>query len=135
MKMKLVRNKGTAEFTEGKLYVDGEFECFTVEDAIRVGTKVYGKTAIPPGTYNIVMTPSNRFKKILPEIQNVPGFTGVRIHAGNDSGDTEGCIIVGAINTSDNDDWVGSSVVAMKRLLPQIVDALALKEKVTLEIV
>ena len=139
MKMKLVRNKGTAGFTEGKLYINGEFECYTVEDADRGletgGKKIQDKTAIPRGTYKVIMSMSNRFKKILPEVLNVPGFTGIRIHSGNSSKNTEGCIIVGSINARDDDDWVGGSKVAMSRLTPKIIDALAVKQVVTLEIV
>ena len=139
MEIKIVRNKGTAGFTEGKMYIDGVFECYTVEDADRGlesgGKKVQDKTAIPRGTYKVIMSMSNRFKKLLPEVLNVPGFTGIRIHSGNSSKDTEGCIIVGSINNRMDDDWVGASKVAMSRLLPKIIDALAVKQVVTLEIV
>lgn len=129
MEIKLVRGKANASFVEGKMYVDGEFECYTVEDAPR-DVKVYGKTAIPKGRYKVVITMSNRFKKRLPLLIGVPGFEGVRIHSGNSSKDTEGCIIVGAVNDRTDDDWVGSSKVAMSRLMPKIEDALAVKEEV-----
>jgi len=132
--MKLVRGKVTASSVEGRLYIDGVFECFTVEDKPR-DTKVYGLTGIPKGIYDVIVSMSNRFKKRLPEVLNVPGFKGIRIHAGNSSKDTEGCIIVGSINERTDDDWVGGSKIAMQRLLPKIEDALAVKEKVTLEIV
>jgi hypothetical protein len=139
MKLKLVRKMGTAGFTEGKLYINGVFECYTVEDADRMleagGKKIQDKTAIPRGTYEVVITMSNRFKKRLPLLLNVPGFTGIRIHAGNSSKNTEGCIIVGSINARDDDDWVGGSKVAMQRLMPKIEAALAAKEKVTMEVV
>jgi len=134
MKIKLIRSKGNANFTEGRLYIDDVFECFTVEDAIRK-VKIQNKTAIPAGTYNVVMTMSNRFGKIMPLLENVPNFSGVRIHSGNTSKDTEGCIIVGALNDSMDDDFVGASKVAVSRLYPKILDALAVKEKVTLEII
>lgn len=139
MHIKIIRKNGNAKFTEGRMYVDGEFECYTIEDADRRleagGTKIQNVTAIPRGTYEVVVTMSNRFKKKLPLLKDVPGFTGVRIHSGNSSKDTEGCIIVGAVNGSMDDDWVGSSKVAMSRLMPKIEDALAVKEKVILEIV
>lgn len=139
MKLKLVRIKGTAGFTEGKLYVNDVFECYTVEDADRQleagGVKIQNKTAIPKGIYKVIISMSNRFKKNLPLLLDVPGFEGVRIHSGNSSKDTEGCIIVGSINDKNDDDWVGASKVAMSRLLPKIYDALAVKEPVTLEIV
>ena len=84
------------EYTIGKLYIDGHYLCDTLEDTVRpAGTKIAGKTAIPAGTYRVKKTMSPRFKKILPEILNVPGFTGVRIHAGNLPKDTDGCLLLG----------------------------------------
>lgn len=84
------------EYTIGKLYIDGAYFCDTLEDTVRPdGVKIYGKTAIPAGTYKVKKTWSPRFKKKLPEILNVKGFTGVRIHAGNKSTDTEGCVLLG----------------------------------------
>lgn len=139
MKLKLVRKIGNAGFTEGRLYIDDVFECFTVEDADRRlesgGTKVQDKTAIPKGTYEVTLSMSNRFKKVLPEVLKVPGFTGVRIHAGNTSKDTEGCIIVGALNDSMDDDFVGASRIAMDRLMPKLKKAVKAGTKVTLEVV
>lgn len=134
MKLKLVRKVGNAGFTEGRLYIDDVFECYTVEDAIRK-VKVQNMTAIPAGEYKVILSMSNRFKKILPEVLNVPGFTGVRIHAGNSSKDTEGCIIVGAVNDRDDDDWVGGSKIAMTRLQPKIAKAIKAGNTVTLEVV
>lgn len=84
------------EYTIGKLYIDGHYLCDTLEDTVRpAGVKIAGKTAIPAGTYRVKKTMSPRFKKILPEILNVPGFTGVRIHAGNLPKDTDGCLLLG----------------------------------------
>ena len=133
LNLKIVRKFGNAGFTEGRMYDDDEFECFTVEDAVRT-TKVYGKTAIPAGKYEVIVTMSTRFKKRLPLLLNVPGFEGVRIHSGNTSRDTEGCIIVGALNDNMDDDFVGASKVAMSRLMPKIQKALDAGNKVTLEI-
>jgi len=139
MKLKIVRNEGTKDFTEGKLYVNGVFECFTVEDADRKlesgGTKVNAKTAIPKGTYDVTISMSNRFKKFLIEVLKVNGFAGIRIHSGNSSKDTEGCIIVGAVNTNDNDDWVGQSKIAYEALHKKVKTALSNKERVSLEVV
>jgi hypothetical protein len=98
-----VRRQPSADgCTLGTLYVDGEFECFTLEDVIReipekaVQTwKVDGETAIPSGSYQVTVTMSARFKKLLPLLVDVPGFQGVRIHSGNVAADTEGCILVG----------------------------------------
>ena len=84
-----------SEYTIGKLYIDGHYLCDTLEDTVRNGVKIAGKTAIPAGTYKVKKTMSPRFKKVLPEILNVPGFTGVRIHAGNTAIDTDGCLLLG----------------------------------------
>lgn len=94
-------------YTISRLYVNGElFGCNTLEDTDRglrqdmkieeiKNKKVYGQTAIPRGSYECVYTYSNRFKKILPLLKDVPGFDGIRIHSGNSAKDTEGCILVG----------------------------------------
>lgn len=79
------------DYTIGKLYIDGEYFCDTIEDKDRgldismdieeiKRIKVFGKTAIPTGTYKVEMTYSPRFKKILPLIVGVKGFEGIRIH-------------------------------------------------------
>lgn len=139
MYIQLVRESYTKEATEGKLFVNGTFECHTLEDQDRNleddGEKVYGKTAIPKGSYSIKITHSNRFQEVLPLLLDVPQFTGIRIHAGNSSEDTDGCILVGTVNTKDNDDWIGSSRKAMSNLQPKIQEALDRDEEVTIEIV
>ena len=95
-----------AEYTIGKMYIDGEYFCDTLEDTDRglkqeyslaelKEMKEYGKTAIPSGEYIVTITYSNRFKKMMPLINDVPAFSGVRIHSGNTHNDTEGCILVG----------------------------------------
>lgn len=124
MKLKLIRIFGTEGFTEGKLYIDDVFECYTVEDEDRHleagGVKIAGVTAIPKGTYEVVLSMSPRFKKVLPEVLNVPGFTGVRIHSGNSSKDSEGCILVGSSNDRNDDDWIGGSKVALSQLMAKL---------------
>lgn len=101
-----------AEYTIGKLYIDGQYFCDTLEDPVRTlpafcpttsrGTpctcpeKVYARTAIPSGTYKITMENSPRFKRVLPLLHDVPHFLGVLIHSGNDADDTAGCILVGS---------------------------------------
>lgn len=103
-------------YTIGRLYIDGAYFCDTIEDKDRglnaamplatlKGMKVYGKTAIPTGTYRIDMrTVSSKFASRnwakpfggkLPRLQNVPGFDGVLIHVGNTAEDSLGCILVG----------------------------------------
>lgn len=94
MELFLQRNKSEVDRTIGNLYVDGDWECYTLEDPVR-DKKVYGMTAIPPGKYKVLITESAKFKRLLPILVNVPNFAGVRIHAGNHPRDTEGCILVG----------------------------------------
>ena len=95
MKVEVKRTFKGTEYTIGKLYIDGHYLCDTLEDTVRNGVKIAGKTAIPAGTYKVKKTMSPRFEKVLPEILNVPGFTGVRIHAGNTAIDTDGCLLLG----------------------------------------
>lgn len=100
MIVKVVRTFKGAEYTIGKLYIDNQYFCDTLEDTVRKdGEKVYGQTAIPAGMYRVKKTFSPRFKKVLPEILEVPNFSGVRIHAGNTAKDTEGCVLLGLNKT------------------------------------
>ena len=85
-------------YTIGKLYIDGQYICDTIEDRVRdlsKEKKVYGETAIPYGAYKVSWTYSPRFKKYMPLLEDVPYFTGIRIHSGNTAKDSLGCIIVG----------------------------------------
>ena len=120
--------------TIGELYADREHIADTLEDRVRPeGEKVYGKTAIPEGTYEVKLTYSPRFKKILPEILNVPNFSGIRIHTGNSSKDTEGCILVGTWD-GEKEDWVGNSRIAFDELMALLEEATNNKEKVTITV-
>jgi len=78
----------------GEMFIDGEFECFTLEDIERE-IKIHGKTAIPMGTYRVIIDWSQKYQKMMPHILDVPNFEGIRIHSGNTARDTEGCILVG----------------------------------------
>lgn len=98
----LQRGKSTFAGTLGVLSCNGEHLCYTLEDPVREISgrpvsdwKIHGKTAIPEGTYKCIIDMSTRFKRLLPRLIGVPGFTGVRIHAGNTAEDTEGCVLVG----------------------------------------
>ena len=105
MKLTLKRIALRSTYTIGRLYIDGNYFCDTLEDTVRDlnkdgkfdngEKKVYAKTAIPYGTYEIKWTYSPRFKKYTPQLMNVPSFEGIRIHAGNTSADTEGCLLLG----------------------------------------
>lgn len=83
-------------YTIGHLYINGKYFCDTCEDRVRpAGEKVDGETAIPYGKYCVKITWSPRFRKRLPLIENVPNFTGIRIHSGNAAKDSRGCVLVG----------------------------------------
>lgn len=79
-------------YTLGRLYLNGIYFCDTLEPP--VNPKV-GKGAIPYGVYDLRLTWSPKFKKMLPLLVDVPNFEGIRIHSGNTSKDTEGCILLG----------------------------------------
>jgi len=114
----------------GDLHIDGEFFCYTLEDEIRPdGEKVYGKTAIPAGKYEIKVTRSNRFKRDMPLLIDVPMFTGIRLHGGNTSGDSKGCPLV-AFNTDYRKIW-GS---AEKQLTQKLKEAESIGETNYIEI-
>ena len=135
MKMKLIRDRkhSPSGCLYGNLYVNDKPECWTLEDVERE-VKIPGKTAIPVGVYEVIITPSNRFKRDLPLLLNVPNFSGVRIHTGNAAADTEGCILVGDA-PDPAEEWLGQSRAAFSRLFPKIQSAVMGGEKVTIEII
>lgn len=119
MKLTLVRDVFNKQWTQGKLYVNDAFYCYTLEDTDRFleagGTKEQDNTAIPRGIYAVQVTMSPRFKKPLPLLFSVPNFVGIRIHAGNTHHDTEGCILVGMDRTETGK--VLQSQIAMSGLM------------------
>ncbi len=134
MKLKLNRIQFTEKSTIGELWVDDEEDrfCFTLEDMVRpAGIKIAGKTAIPAGDYEIIINWSQRFKRPMPLLLDVLGFEGVRIHAGNTSEDTEGCILVG-FNRSP--DFVGNSKQAFDTLFAFMSRVSNEKERITISI-
>lgn len=134
MELKLNRIFLGSSATIGELLVNDKYLCDTLEDRVRPeGEKVYGETAIPEGMYEVKLTHSPRFKKILPEILNVPNFSGIRIHTGNSSKDTEGCILVGTWD-GEKEDWVGNSRIAFDELMTLLEEATNNKEKVTITV-
>lgn len=106
----------TENSTIGEMLVDGVFECFTLEDKERP-VKIKGETAIPKGTYRVIINESNRFKRLLPLLIDVPNFEGVRIHSGNSNHDTEGCILVGQTR---NKNYIGQSRKAFDKLFKKM---------------
>ena len=98
MNLRLLRFAFSSMWTLGALDVDGEFHSFSIEDPDRLAygfPKIRGRTAIPAGRYRVEMTASARFGRVMPLLVDVPGFTGIRVHAGNTEADTEGCILLG----------------------------------------
>ncbi len=103
MELELIRDIFSSTFCLGLFYQDGMKIGFSCEDTLRgdgypatvAKWKIPKTTAIPYGRYQVIASFSNRFQKILPEILDVPGFSGIRIHGGNDHEDTEGCPLLG----------------------------------------
>lgn len=141
MKITLKRVALKDTYTIGKLYIDGQYFCDTIEDKVRDlnkdgvfdngEVKIKGKTAIPYGTYEVVWSYSPRFGKFTPRLLNVNSFDGVLIHSGNTAEDTEGCIIVGQNKEVGK---VLNSRETVNKLYPIIEDACK-KEKVELEVI
>lgn len=111
------------------MYIDGQYLCDTVEDCDRglkqsmtsqqiAVKKVYGKTAIPAGRYKVTLTFSNKFKRVLPLVNDVIGFLGIRIHSGNTAEDSLGCIIVGENKIKGG---VVNSKVTLERLMAKLI--------------
>lgn len=106
MRLTLKRIANKDNYCIGKLYINGKYFCDTLEDRDRglddsmtveeiLNQKKYGTTAIPCGIYTVLLTYSPKYKKIMPLINNVKGYSGIRIHSGNSSKDTLGCLLVG----------------------------------------
>ena len=129
MKLLLMRTLGMEGFTPGRLLIDGEIECLTLEDQERE-VKIHGETCIPCGTYRVIITMSARFGKELPLLLGVPGFDGIRIHPGNTIQDTSGCVLVGLRSEGAGGCYLCESRNAMGRLLPKIQAALDADEEV-----
>lgn len=127
MQLTIQREDVDSERAIGRLYVDSDFECYTLEDPPR-DVKIQGVTAIPAGRYPVYVTYSPRFGRLLPLLHGVPGFTGIRIHPGNTAKDTEGCILVGRRRSADE---VYESRLAFDALFAKIEAA---HEGVALEI-
>jgi len=119
MVIKIKRLHKTDSSTIGELTIDGKFECYTLEDKERE-VKIKCETAIPKGTYKVIINQSNRFKKLLPLVLNVPNFEGIRIHPGNTNHDTEGCILVGRTRSKD---FIGQSRKAFATLFAKMKEA------------
>lgn len=130
--------------TTGTFSIEGtDFNIVALEDKDRGLTqdmplkqiqtlKVQNETAIPKGRYEVTISYSNRFKCDMPEILNVPGFAGIRIHQGNSDVDTDGCLLLGLNITGE--DFISSSKVAFSQFFPLLKKAVEANEKVFITI-
>lgn len=138
MRLTLKRIAKQPTYTIGRLYINNVYFCDTLEDTDRglsqdmpieeiKSIKVQDETAIPTGEYRVVLSKSPRFKKVLPEILNVPGYTGVRIHSGNTANDSSGCLLVG-------ENKVKGKVVNSRKTLQKLMEALENETNINLTI-
>ncbi len=142
MKLRLQRIARKGCYTIGKLYINGKYFSDTLEDTDRGLSqdmpeeqlrkmKVKGQTAIPTGTYNVIITYSPKYKKPMPLLLGVPAYEGVRIHSGNTHKDTEGCILVGENREIGK---VLNSRYTFNKLFTKLQTAFDKGETITLEI-
>jgi hypothetical protein len=146
VKLQVVRTQFGKDATNGLLFVDGLFECYTLEDQYQA-VKVMHETCIPEGTYDIKFRTvggfHEKYKKRygnahygMLHLQDVPNFTYILIHAGNTDEHTSGCLIVGEtqqdLDLSD-DGFIGHSGVAYSKLYNKVAKELLLGKSVTIE--
>jgi RNase P/RNase MRP subunit p29 len=146
MKLTVVRHQFGTDATNGLLFIDGLFECYTLEDQYQA-VKVMHETCIPEGTYDIEFRKtggfhakySERYKNAhygMLHIQDVPNFTYILIHTGNTDEHTSGCLIVGETQQDleiSKDGFIGSSTVAYKKMYAKVAGQLLQGKKVTIE--
>jgi hypothetical protein len=142
MKLELKRLFLGESYTIGSLSIDGKKFCDTLEDKVRDlnkngvfdgdEKKVYAETAIPYGTYDIVVDYSPKFKRELPRLQNVKHFEGILIHRGNTAEDSAGCILVGENKVKGK---VINSTPYERELVRILKEAQGRKEPITIKIV
>ena len=133
MKLILKRIAKRADYTIGRLKDEkGERICDTLEPTWRNykggELKVPKKSAVPEGTYRVVVTKSPRFRKYLPLLVGVPGFEGIRIHSGNSAKDTEGCILVG-------DNLIKGRLVLSRKALEKLMRRMEDEKEVSITII
>ncbi len=131
MELRLERQPSADGCTLGAIYLWDHRLCYTLEDVVR-DHKLEHETAIPFGRYPVGIDWSRRFNRLLPFIDQVPGFTGVRIHGGNTAADTAGCILVGVIQTAKS---VQQCQPALQDVMSRIASVIAPGGDVWLSIV
>jgi hypothetical protein len=138
MELLLQRGKSNDECTIGELFVEGQHQCWTLEDVVRERPgipvsewKIPKQTAIPSGTYQVKLTYSPKYQRVMPLIDGVEGFTGIRIHSGNVDKDTEGCILVGRQKQEKS---ISESRLAFQALFQKLEQAVRSGEKIHISI-
>jgi pseudouridine-5'-phosphate glycosidase len=117
-------------------YINNAQFCYTIEDIVRApGIKIAGVTAIPSGRYSVILNKSVRFNRIMPEILDVPSFSGIRIHWGNTALQTEGCPIVGYYYSSNVPNFISDSVRCFDAIFLKMVECLVAKEQMWITII
>ena len=146
MKIDVLRFQMGADATNGLVFIDGKFECYSLEDEYR-DVKVMHETCIPEGEYDIIYRKVGgfhtkysarygAFHKGMLWLQDVPGFTYILIHSGNTDQHTSGCLIVGETQTDldrTKDGFIGNSGDAYKKMYEKVSKALDSGEKVTIK--
>ena len=146
MKLDVVRTQFGKDATNGMLFIDGVFECFTLEDEVR-DVKVHSESAIPLGEYEIKLRTEGGFHskytarygamhKGMLWLQDVPNFKWILVHTGNTDQHTAGCLLIGETQQDldkGKDGFIGGSGDAYKKMYPKVADALLAGEKVTIK--
>ena len=134
MELTLIRQTFYEECTHGILMVNGEKFCDTLEPHridFEHEQKQSGVTAIPEGRYKVVMGWSNRYQDFMPQICDVPHFSGILIHGGNQAKDTAGCVLVGQYCRRN---FIAHSLRAFAVLRAALADAYNAKEAIYIEV-
>ena len=129
-------------YTIGRMSLNNEYFCDTLEDTDRglkdtmqvneiLAKKVKGQTAIPTGKYDVILTFSPKFKRVLPLLLNVPGYQYIRVHHGNLPSSTDGCLLVGENKVKGQ---IINSRATLEKLMSVLLECEKKKEKVIITI-
>lgn len=147
MKLDVIRTQFGEDATNGLLFINGVFECYTLEDEYRTVKKMH-ETCIPEGTYPIKFRTVGGFDakytqrygadfhKGMLWLQGVPEFEFILIHTGNTDSHTSGCLLLGETQQDldkGKDGFVGGSGDAYKKMYPKVRDALLRGEAVEIK--
>ena len=144
MRLSVLRYNSQSDFTDGLFFIDGKFQCFTLEDEGRK-SKVKHETRIPDGLYEVKLRIEggfhnrylkkygSNFHKGMLHIQDVPDFDYILIHTGNTDDHTSGCLLTGMFQNADDKGFLGESGKAYEKIYPPIRDALLKGERVIID--